>query len=297
MKQFPLELALPLVDAALAEDIGGGDATTLATVPAGTQAEGTITGNEPGVVSGLPLARAAFERVDPQIIFETDAEDGDTISPGTVVARMRGPARGILTAERTGLNFLQYLSGIATTVSRVVQTLEKTGTRLLDTRKTVPGTRILAKYAVLCGGGENHRQGLFDMILIKENHLTASGGIEKAVRCSREAYPDLPLEVEVTSLQEVKQALAVGPDRILLDNFSPAGIREALEIISASGVSSRPQIEVSGGITPDTVLEFAIPGVDYISSGSLTHSVRALDFSLELSLRSPSVNPGKSAAE
>ena len=296
MTQLPLELVLPLVDAALAEDIGGGDATTLATIPAGTQAVGSIIAKEPGVVCGLPLVRAAFERVDSGILFETDIRDGEIALVGTVVARMQGPARGILTAERTGLNFLQYLSGIATKVSRVVQTLEKTGTRILDTRKTVPGTRVLAKYAVLCGGGENHRQGLFDMILIKENHLTASGGILKAVQRSREAYPNLPLEVEVTTLGELQQALSVAPDRILLDNFSPARIQEALEFIHASDVSSRPEIEVSGGITEDTVLDYALPGVDFISSGSLTHSVRAMDYSLDLSLPSLSLNSGKPAA-
>jgi nicotinate-nucleotide pyrophosphorylase (carboxylating) len=281
------DLVRPLIDAALAEDVGSGDATTLATVPTSARGEAEILVKEEGVVCGLAVARAVFDRVEPTILFEADAADGDSVAPGQVVARITGPARGLLTAERTALNFLQHLSGIATATRRATAALEGTGVRVLDTRKTVPGMRLLAKYAVRCGGGENHRQGLYDMILIKENHIAAAGSIAAAVRGARESRPDLKLEVEVTTLEELDQALRAGIDRIMLDNFTPERVGEAvLRIASWSERAgrARPEVEISGRITVETARSFALPGVDFMSSGALTHSVKALDLSMELRL-------------
>lgn len=284
------DLVRPLIDAALAEDVGSGDATTLATVSESARGEAEILAKEDGILCGLCVARAVFERVDPVILFEADATDGDAVVPGQVVARITGPARGLLTAERTALNFLQHLSGIATATRRAVSALEGTGVRVLDTRKTVPGTRLLAKYAVRCGGGENHRQGLYDMILIKENHISAAGGIPTSVRRAREARPDLKIEVEVTDLAELDQALTSGIDRVMLDNFTPERVRDALQRIagwSERAGRARPEVEISGRVTVETARSFALPGVDFMSSGALTHSVKALDLSMELRLLPP----------
>ncbi len=281
------DLVRPLIDAALAEDVGSGDATTLTTVPAAARGEAEILVKEEGVLCGLAVARAVFERVDPATAFEADAADGDAVAPGQIVARITGPARGLLTAERTALNFLQHLSGIATATRRAAAALDGTGVRVLDTRKTVPGMRLLAKYAVRCGGGENHRQGLYDMILIKENHIAAAGGIAAAVRRAREGRPDLRIEVEVTDLEELDQALHAGVDRVMLDNFTPDRVREALQRIvswAERAGRARPEVEISGRITVETARSFALPGVDFMSSGALTHSVKALDLSMELRL-------------
>lgn len=281
------DLVRPLIDAALAEDVGSGDATTLATVPASARGEAEIRAKDEGVICGLAVARAVFERVDPSAQFEADAADGDAVVPGQVVARITGSARGLLTAERTALNFLQHLSGIATATRQAAAALEGTGVRVLDTRKTVPGMRLLAKYAVRCGGGENHRQGLYDMILIKENHIAAAGGIAAAVRGAREARPDLRIEVEVTTLEELDQALRAGIDRVMLDNFTPDRVGEAVARIaswSQRAGRARPEVEISGRITIETARSFALPGVDFMSSGALTHSVKALDLSMELRL-------------
>jgi nicotinate-nucleotide pyrophosphorylase (carboxylating) len=281
----PTELFVPLVRAALAEDVGPGDATTLALIPAQARAEGVLRSKARGILAGLPVAREVFLQVDPEATFEADHEDGDPLVPGTVVARVRGRTRGILTAERTALNFLQHLSGIATAASELVARLEGTSTHLLDTRKTVPVLRALAKYAVRCGGGENHRRGLYDMILIKENHVAAVGGdFTLAVAKARQSYPELRVEVEVTSLAELERALAAGPDRILLDNFDPEGVRNAVRRTAL--ISPRPEIEVSGRVNAENIRDYAGPGVDYISSGWITHSAPALDMSLDL-------NPGE----
>jgi nicotinate-nucleotide pyrophosphorylase (carboxylating) len=269
-----LDLVIPLVDAALAEDVGEGDVTTAATVPGDARARAEITAKEDGVVCGLPVARAVFARLDPRVVFEADARDGDPVTGGAVVARVRGPARAILTGERTA-------------VARVARALEGTGTQVLDTRKTVPGMRLLAKYAVRCGGGRNHRKGLYDKILIKENHLAAARGVSEAVRRSRAARSDLELEVEVTTLAELDEALDAGPDWILLDNFDPPRIRDAVSRVAAWAKGHdgrRPRVEVSGGITPETVRDYALPGVDFVSLGALTHSAPALDLSLDLTL-------------
>jgi nicotinate-nucleotide pyrophosphorylase (carboxylating) len=281
----PQDLVVPLVRAALSEDVGPGDATTLALIPEPATAHAEIRSKATGVLAGLPIAREAFLQVDPKLVFEADREDGDALVPGTVVARVRGKTRGILTAERTALNFLQHLSGIATATSRLARRLEGTPTHLLDTRKTVPVMRALAKYAVRCGGGENHRRGLYDMILIKENHLAAAGDVMTAVANARKHYPELRVEVEVTSMEELERAIEAKPDRILLDNFDPGLVRDAVEAVE-TGVGSRggrrPEIEVSGQVNETNIQEYAGHGVDYISSGWITHSAPALDMSLDL---------------
>jgi len=280
---LPLPLVRVLIDAALAEDVGPGDATTLATVPADRQAEAVIRVREPGVLCGIHVAREVFRRVEDALVFEADAADGEPVREGQTAARVRGPARGILTAERTALNFLQHLSGIATATRRAVDRLAGTGVRILDTRKTVPSMRILAKYAVRCGGGTNHRLGLYDAMLIKDNHIAAAGGVTAAVERARRRYPDLFLEVEVRTAAELEEALAAGPDRVLLDNFVPQGVAAAVERIRALP-EPRPEVELSGGITLENLADYALPGVDFISSGALTHSAPALDLALDLHL-------------
>jgi len=281
----PQDLVVPIVRAALSEDVGPGDATTLALIPEDATAHAEIRSKADGVLAGVPVAREVFLQVDPGLIFEADQEDGDALTPGVVIARVRGKARGILTAERTALNFLQHLSGIATATSRLVRRLDGTSTHVLDTRKTVPVMRALAKYAVRCGGGENHRRGLYDMILIKENHMAAAKNFKAAVANARKHYPELRVEVEVTSLEELTRALEASPDRILLDNFDPAKVRAAVRDLEAwqqTRGGRRPEIEVSGRVNETNIREYAGHGVDYISSGAITHSAPALDMSLDL---------------
>lgn len=282
-----LNLVLPLIDAALAEDVGRGDVTTLATVPASAKARAEIAAKADGVVCGLTVARAVFQRVEPRLQVELDAADGDAVLPGQTVLRVDGPARGILSAERVALNFLQHLSGIATATRQAVRALEGTSARILDTRKTLPGMRLLAKYAVRTGGGGNHRHGLYDMVLIKDNHIAAAGGIAAAMKRARDACPGLAVEVEVADFGQLEEALAAAPDRVMLDNFSPEAVQEAVARIAAwaaSAVRERPEVEVSGGITAESLRAYAAAGVDFISSGALTHSARALDLSLTLRL-------------
>ena len=275
-----LDMVVPLIHAALAEDVAGGDVTTACTVPEQDRAEGILTVKEPGVLSGLDVAARTFKEVDSSLIFESDAADGDFVQSGEVAARVIGPTRGILTAERVALNFLQHMSGIATAAAGVAKELTGTGTQVLDTRKTVPGMRLLAKYAVRCGGGQNHRQGLFDMILIKENHVAAAGGIAEAITKARQGAPGLKLEIEVRDLDELGQALINAPDRVMLDNFDPETIVKAVAMVRAADVV--PEVEVSGGLTPENVRRYALPGVDFVSMGALTHSPKALDISLVL---------------
>lgn len=288
-----LDTVDPLIDAALAEDVGSGDATTLATVPAAARAEAVITAKESGVLCGLDVARRVFLRVDPGLSVERDATDGDTVQPGTVVMRIHGRARGILTAERTALNFLQHLSGIATAASRAQAELKDSGVRVLDTRKTLPGMRLLAKHAVRVGGGANHRAGLHDMILIKENHIASAGGLTVAVQRARAAYPQLRVEVEVTHQGELEEALQVGVDRIMLDNYTPEAVRDAVAHVRAHAQQggTLPELEASGGVTVEQLGKLAIPGLDFVSMGSLTHSVRAMDLSLTLHLQGKDARP------
>ena len=269
-----------LVDAALAEDVGAGDVTAIATVDPAARGVATITQKAPGVISGLAVAEAVFRRLDPEAEIERLGPEGVWREAGAPVLRVEGSARALLTAERTALNFLGRLSGVATLTARVVRAIEEAGgtAKLLDTRKTTPGLRALEKQAVADGGGVNHRAGLYDFILIKENHAALAGGVGEAVRRAREARPDLPLAIEVRNPAEIDEALAAGAPRLLLDNMSPDEIRAAV-----AQVAGRAELEASGGIDPETVLVYAtISGLHYVSMGALTHSAPALDLSLLL---------------
>jgi len=273
--------ALALIDAALAEDVGPGDFTTLWTVPEGRRAEARIVAKSPGVIAGAEVAVEVFRRVDPSLEVTVDAADGSAVEPGDVAMTIRGSARSILTGERTALNFMQRLSGVATVTRRYVQAVEGTGARVIDTRKTTPGMRALEKAAVVAGGGANHRFGLHDMVMIKDNHIAAAGGITAAVRAVRGRNDrGLRVEVETTSLDEVREALAVGADRIMFDNMSVSLMREAVARVRAA--DPRPETEASGGITLETIRGYAETGVDFISVGALTHSAPSLDLSLQL---------------
>ncbi len=266
-----------LIDRALAEDVGEGDVTSLATVDERARGRATITQKAPGVISGLEVAEAVFRRLDPQADVERLGPVGQWREGGPVL-RVQGSARALLTAERTALNFLGRLSGVATATARVVRSLPPGAARVLDTRKTTPGLRRLEKQAVADGGGVNHRIGLFDFILIKENHSELAGGVGEAVRRARAARPELPLAVEVRDAAEIAEALGAGAPRLLLDNMTPDRVRAAV-----AQVDGRAELEVSGGIDEETVLVYAtISGVDYVSIGALTHSAPVLDLSLIL---------------
>lgn len=273
------ERALELIEAALAEDIGAGDVTTLWTVSASLEGSGAIVAKADGVVAGLQIAEAVFRKVSARVAFEPRVRDGDRVAPGDDVATIRGPLRSILTAERTALNFLQRLSGVATLTRRFVDAVEGTGAAILDTRKTTPGWRTLEKAAVRAGGGQNHRTGLFDMVLIKENHIAAAGGVAEALRRVRQSNAaGLPVEVEVRSLSELEAALAEGVEYVLLDNMSVETMTAAVERVRASGLDVA--LEASGNMTLDRVRAVAATGVQRISVGALTHSTPALDLSL-----------------
>lgn len=268
-----------LVLAALAEDIGDGDRTTLWTVPAGTVAQARIVAKAPGVIAGIEVAREVVCAVDRTVEITPRVEDGDSVEVGDLVMTLRGSARSLLSAERVTLNFLQRLSGVATLTREYVRRIEGTGARILDTRKTTPGMRLLEKAAVRAGGGTNHRIGLFDMVLIKENHIAAAGGITAAVEAVRAHNRErLRVEVETRSLEEVDEALRAGVDVILLDNMPLEMLREAVARVRASGTAT--QTEASGGVTLETVGAIARTGVDLISVGALTHSAPALDLSM-----------------
>ena len=273
--------ALSLIQAALDEDVGPGDFTTLWTVPPGRRAEARIVAKAPGVVAGSEVAAEVFRRVDPSLSVEVAAPDGTALEPGGLAMRVTGSARSILTAERTALNFMQRLSGVATVTRRYVEAVAGTGARVIDTRKTTPGMRALEKDAVVAGGGTNHRHGLHDMVMIKDNHIAAAGGITAAVEAVR-ARNDrgLAVEVETTNLDEVREALGTAADRIMFDNMPPELMRQAVELVRAS--ARRPETEASGGITLDTIRAAAETGVDFISVGALTHSAPVLDLSLQL---------------
>lgn len=265
-----------LVRRALEEDIGSGDVTTTATVPADATGRATMIVKSDCVVAGLDVAEDVFRQVDPGVTFEALRRDGDRCEPGTVVARLAGPAAALLTAERTALNILQYLSGIATLTRQFV---DAAGERLvvLDTRKTLPTLRRLAKYAVRCGGGTNHRFGLFDAVLIKDNHIRLAGGIGAAVARARSAAAGLVVEVETQSVEQVDEALAAGADVIMLDNLTDEVMRDAIRRIAG-----RARVEISGGVTLDRMPALAALGADTVSVGALTHSAPAADISLEI---------------
>jgi nicotinate-nucleotide pyrophosphorylase (carboxylating) len=265
-----------VVLAALAEDIGAGDVTTEATVSSEAVGTAELLVKEAGVVCGLRVAETAFRALDPEVRFEAFASDGDDVEPPAIVARMTGSERALLSAERVALNFLGRLSGIATLTRRYVEAVEGTGAAVLDTRKTTPGLRALEKYAVAAGGGRNHRFGLDDAVLIKDNHLRAAGSIAAAVTLVR-AATDLPVEVECETLVQVGEALDAGVDAILLDNMLLDELRAAVAL-----VDGRARLEASGGVTLETIRAIAETGVDEISVGALTHSARSLDVSLEL---------------
>jgi len=264
-----------LVRRALAEDIGTGDVTSEATVAPGTRAVATITQKAAGVVFGLDAAEAVFRALDPAVALERLGPEARWREPPAPVLRATGEARALLGAERTALNFLGRLSGVATLTARCVQAVEGTGAQILDTRKTTPGLRALEKAAVASGGGVNHRAGLYDMVLIKDNHAAMGGGVGAAVRAAAAAFPDLALEVECSTLGELDEALAAGATRILLDNMGPAELRAAV-----AHVGGRARLEASGGVGLDTLRAHAETGVDWISIGALTHSAPTLDLSL-----------------
>ncbi|MCC0030267.1 MAG: carboxylating nicotinate-nucleotide diphosphorylase [Brucellaceae bacterium] len=267
------------VRAALLEDLGrAGDITTYATIAPEAAAKAVMSSREEGVVAGMALAEAAFRLVDPSVRFKASVKDGDRLKKGTVLARVSGNARAILTAERTALNYLMHLCGIATHTSRYATAIAHTKAKVTCTRKTIPGLRALEKYAVRCGGGSNHRYGLDDAILIKDNHIAVAGGVGEAIRAAR-AYAGhlVKLEVEVTSLAELKTALKEKPDVILLDNMPPKTLEKAVEIAAGTTV-----LEASGGIALDTIAAVAETGVDYISTSKITMAAPTLDIGLDV---------------
>lgn len=271
---------------ALAEDLGEGDATTLATVSSGALANARMVARQPLVVAGLAFAEQAFAAlaetgVSTGLKVERMAVEGQRIGPDDLLLQVKGPARAILSAERVALNFVQHLSGVATLTAQFVERIHGTKARILDTRKTTPGWRLFEKYAVRCGGGLNHRFGLFDMVLIKDNHLAAlhdelPNPIDAAVRRARRRYPELRVEVEADRLDQVREAVEAGADRVLLDNMSLAELREAVRV-----VDGRAETEASGGVNLSTVRAIAETGVDFISVGALTHSAPAVDIGLD----------------
>lgn len=266
---------------ALAEDVGSGDVTTLATVPADATARAVMVAREPLTLAGIALAEEAFCQFSSTLKLQRALDDGQTAAKGAIILQVNGTARAILTAERVALNFVQRLSGVATLTAQFVAAIRGTGAAILDTRKTTPGLRRLEKYAVTCGGGRNHRLGLFDMVLIKDNHLAAlrdtqPNAIAAAVARARQHYPALKVEVETDTLEQVRQAAEAGADFILLDNMTPAQLREAVKL-----VAGRAQTEASGGVNMHTVRAIAEAGVDFISIGALTHSARAVDIALD----------------
>ena len=275
------ELIDRLIDLAFAEDIGDGDHTTLSCIPPTAQGRSKLLIKEPGILAGIEIAKEVFRRFDPELKVEVFINDGAEVKPGDVPMIVSGKVQSLLQTERLMLNILQRMSGIATMTHRYAQQLQGTHTRVLDTRKTTPGMRILEKMAVKIGGGVNHRIGLFDMILLKDNHVDFAGGIDKAIlrakEYCREKGKDLKIEIEVRNLDEPQQVLDLGGvDRIMFDNFTPELTRKAVQM-----VAGRYETESSGGITFDTLREYAECGVDYISVGALTHSVKGLDMSFK----------------
>jgi nicotinate-nucleotide pyrophosphorylase (carboxylating) len=266
------------IERAFAEDLGGGDATA-DLLPAEAVAAAALTCREDAVIAGIPWFDACFRKLDPGVAIDWRARDGERVAAGSVICHLRGRARALVSAERSALNFLQLLSGTATITAAHVAAVAGTGVRVLDTRKTVPGLRLAQKYAVRCGGGHNHRIGLFDAILIKENHIAAAGGIEPAVAAARRLHPALLLEIEVETLDELRRAIGAGVDRVMLDNFTPAMMTEAVAL-----AAGRVPLEISGNVDLETIGTYARTGVDFISVGALTKHVRAVDLSLRLQL-------------
>ena len=279
--ELDINQAIRIVRLALDEDIGSGDVTTDAVIPSDARLRVVIRARTPAVVAGLPVVRLVYRELSTSVDIQFYAQDGDFVGAGAILARIEGPARPILTGERVALNFIQRLSGIATLTAKFVEAVRGTKTTIVDTRKTTPGLRLLEKYAVRCGGGKNHRFGLFDAVLIKDNHLGVLGKISSnpvayAVKLAKQKYPELKVEVEVEDLQQLDWAIEAGADIVLLDNMSIDMIRDAVK--RAAG---RVQLEASGGITLSNVREIAETGVDYISVGALTHSAPAVDIGMD----------------
>jgi nicotinate-nucleotide pyrophosphorylase (carboxylating) len=266
-----------LITQSLQEDVGDGDITTGSVVAAGTRAEAVWIAKQDGIIGGLGIAEIVFRKLDPDLEWKACFSEGESVKSGNTLVEMTGSCRAVLTAERLALNLVQRISGIATATAGVVKQLDGTGTQVLDTRKTVPGLRVLDKYGVRIGGGRNHRMGLYDLAMIKDNHIVAAGGILQAVKKVRSAHPEVEIEVETTSLAEVEEALSAGADIIMLDNMPPERMARAVKQIDG-----RCRTEASGNITPETVREVARTGVDYISIGALTHTVTAFDISQKI---------------
>jgi nicotinate-nucleotide pyrophosphorylase (carboxylating) len=275
------DAVLHLIDLALGEDRGAGDWTSRWIAGARVRAHATISAKARGIIAGVSVAHAVFLRLDPRVELDVLISDGELAAPGDTVCTVRGPARAVLTGERTALNFLQRLSGVATLTRRFVDAVDGTGARILDTRKTTPGWRVLEKAAVRAGGGHNHRAGLFDAVLIKENHVAIAGGLTSAVARVRDQNTrGLPVIVEVRDIDEVREALDLGVDRLLLDNMEPALMNDVVRLVARR--EPRPELEASGNVSLDTVRAIAETGVDFISVGALTHSAPALDLSLRI---------------
>lgn len=277
MKQLPDTLIDldDFIDRILAEDVGTGDVTSNTVVPEGVIFHAAMAAREPQIVAGLPIAIGFIKRLAPNAKIEFCVEDGEFVETGTVLCRIEAPARALLTAERPTLNILQHLSGIATLTRQYVDMIDGTGATLLDTRKTTPGLRMLEKYAVTMGGGKNHRIGLFDAVLIKDNHIALAGGVTQAVQAAR-AGTDLQIEVECDTLEQAKEAVDAGADMLLLDNMGPDMLREAIAL-----VSGRIPLEASGGINLNTIRPIAETGIDYISVGRITQSAPAMDIGMD----------------
>lgn len=272
-----------LLTLAFAEDVGDGDHTTLSTIPAEEMGKQRLIVKEEGILAGVDIARKVFEKFDPSLKMTVYIDDGSHVTPGDIAFEVEGSVRSLLQTERVMLNIMQRMSGIATLTAKYQSRLEGLKTKVLDTRKTTPGMRMLEKEAVRIGGGCNHRIGLFDMILIKDNHVDFAGGITQAVNAAKsylkEKGKDLRIEVEVRNTEEIKEALAAGIDRIMLDNFTPERTRDAVQLIRS--INPEVEIESSGGITLDTLRDYGECGVDFISVGALTHSVKGLDMSFK----------------
>jgi len=265
---------------AIAEDLGNGDHTSLATIPANAEGTMQLLVKEPGIIAGVSVAQKVFELIDPDIRFESLISDGNRVEPGDIVFRVYGKVISMLSSERLALNYMQRMSGIATKTAHYKKLLKGLPTILLDTRKTTPGMRVFEKLAVATGGGANHRFGLFDMILIKNNHVDFAGGVDKALESTRKYLRDnrldIPIEIEVRNFDELKEAIHIGGfQRIMLDNFSPEALKKVIDLIAG-----RFETEASGGITATTIYEYAASGVDFISVGALTHHIKSLDLSL-----------------
>ncbi|MBN1768920.1 MAG: carboxylating nicotinate-nucleotide diphosphorylase [Prolixibacteraceae bacterium] len=278
MDKYLLEAIAPIIDAGLNEDVNTGDLTTDLLIPADTQTTAIMIAKADGVIAGLPVAEAVFKKLDPNVHFTYHITDGSKVKYGDLICTIEGTYRALLTGERLALNFLQRMSGIATETSKYVEAVKGTKTEILDTRKTVPGLRLLDKYAVKSGGGTNHRIGLYDMVMIKDNHISVAGGISNAVKAIKPNIGEnIKIEVETTTIDEVHEALNAGADIIMLDNMNNETMKKAVNIIAG-----RAKVEASGNMTLKRVKEVAATGVDYISIGALTHSVIALDISQKI---------------